>query len=73
MQAAAARKGDMDAYQLADLKECVTYFTRELPGTSSRTRGIFILMFSQLIAALHHPALRRLFCEDTNITPGSLL
>ena len=69
MQAAAARKAEMSSEALADLKECVTYFTREFPGTSSRTRGIFVLMFAQLTRPFTTRPLRRLFCQETNITP----
>ena len=66
---AAARKAEISAEALADLKECVTYFTREFPGTSSRTRGIFVLMFAQLTRPFTSRPLRRLFCQETNITP----
>ena len=69
MQTAAARKHAMGAGELADLKECVSYFTREFPATSSRTRGIFVLMAAQLMRPFTSRPLRKLFSQETNITP----
>ena len=69
MKTAAARKDAMGAAELADFTECATYFTREFPTTSDRTRSIITLMFSLLSRPFTTRPLRRLFCEDTNVRP----
>jgi hypothetical protein len=64
---AAVAQGDPDAAQ--DFKECKAYWTQEFPGVSSRSRSIFTLMFSMLVRPFITRPLRRLFAEDTTVTP----
>jgi type IV secretory pathway TraG/TraD family ATPase VirD4 len=69
LQEAAARVLDMDAGAKADFEECRAYWETEFPTTSFKTRSIFTLMFSMLTRPFTTRPLRRLFCEDTTITP----
>lgn len=64
---AAVRRGD--AALREDFKECKAYWTQEFPAVSGRSRSIFTLMFSMLVRPFITRPLRRLFSEDTTVTP----
>jgi type IV secretory pathway TraG/TraD family ATPase VirD4 len=66
---AAARMDTADAGERADFAECRAYWTAEFPTVSFKTRSIITLMFSMLTRPFTTRPLRRLFCEDTTITP----
>ncbi|MBI3867421.1 MAG: TraM recognition domain-containing protein [Verrucomicrobia bacterium] len=60
-------KGDADIR--ADFEECQTYWLREYPALSEKTRSIVDLTFSMLLRPFVTRPLRKLFCTDTNIKP----
>ena len=62
-----ARKEDPEAR--ADFEECKTYWTKEFPALSDKTRSIIVLMLGMLVRPLVTRPLRKLFSADTNITP----
>jgi len=63
-----AEAGD-DPEALKDFQECKIYWTLEFPNLSEKTRSIIVLMFSMLARPILSRPLRRLFADDTNITP----
>jgi hypothetical protein len=65
---AATAKGD-DPEARADFEECKTYWTKEFPALSDKTRSIIVLTLSMLVRPLVTRPLRRLFSADTNIKP----
>lgn len=69
MRLAASRKAQMNPDELADCTETLTYFTRELPSTSYKTRTIFTLMAAQLMRPFTARPLRSIFCRDSTIRP----
>jgi hypothetical protein len=65
---AATATGD-DPEARADYEETKTYWTKEFPNLSEKTRSIIVLMLSMLVRPLVTRPLRKLFSSDTNITP----
>jgi hypothetical protein len=63
----ATRKADPDTR--ADFEECRSYWMREFPSLSEKTRSIITLSFSMLVRPFITRPLRRLFAADTTITP----
>ncbi len=59
--------GDPEAF--ADYEECKTYWLKEFPGLSEKTRSIIVLTFSMLVRPLVTRPLRKLFSGGTTITP----
>jgi len=62
-----AKKEDAEAR--ADYEETKTYWTKEFPNLSEKTRSIIVLTLSMLVRPLVTRPLRRLFSSNTNITP----
>jgi hypothetical protein len=62
-----AKKEDAEAR--ADFEETKTYWTKEFPNLSEKTRSIIVLTLSMLVRPLVTRPLRRLFSSDTNVTP----
>jgi hypothetical protein len=58
-----------DGEARADFEECKSYWTKEFPHLSDRTRSIIVLTLSMLVRPLITRPLRKLFSSDTNITP----
>lgn len=58
-----------DGEARADFEECKSYFTKEFPTLSDRTRSIIVLTLSMLVRPLITRPLRKLFSADTNVTP----
>lgn len=54
---------------LDDFEECKTYWLQEFPNLSEKTRSIITLSFSMLVRPFLTRPLRKLFAEDSNITP----
>ena len=69
LEEAAAKVAAMDEGAKIDFAECEAYFKVELPQLSFKTRSIITLMFSMLTRPFTTRPLRRLFCENTTITP----
>jgi hypothetical protein len=69
LREAAAQAATMDDGAKADFAECDAYWKFEYPQLAFKTRSIITLMFSMLTRPFTTRPLRRLFCEDTNITP----
>jgi len=69
LREAAAHAATMDAGARADFAECEAYWKFEYPQLAFKTRSIITLMFSMLTRPFTTRPLRRLFCEDTTITP----
>ena len=72
LAAAAERMETADAATRADYEECRAYWTVEFPQVSFKTRSIITLQFSMLTRPFTTRPLRRLFCEDTTITPEAV-
>lgn len=53
----------------ADFEECSTYWLRDFPALSDKTRSSIVLGFNVLTHPLLTRPLRRLFSSDTNIKP----
>ncbi len=53
----------------ADFQECKTYWENEFPNLNDRTRSIVVLYFSMLVRPFITRPLRRLFAEQTTVTP----
>jgi len=53
----------------ADFEECRCYWEQDFPALSDRTRSVITLMFSMLVRPFITRPLRKLFSEDTTITP----
>lgn len=53
----------------ADFEDCRTYWTRDFPGLSEKTRSIITLTFSVLVQPLVTAPLRQLFSSHTNVKP----
>jgi TraM recognition site of TraD and TraG len=66
-EAEAATKDDPDAER--DYEECRSYWEIDHPALSDRTRSIITLMFGMLVRPFITRPLRKLFSEDTTITP----
>jgi len=66
-EAEAATKGNAEAER--DFAECRSYFEMDFPALSDRTRGVITLMFAVLVRPFITRPLRRLFSEDTTVTP----
>ena len=60
---------DADPETRADFDECKTYWEKDFPALSSRTRSSIMLGFNVLIRPLVTKPLRKLFSSDTNFTP----
>lgn len=69
MLRAHARKAEMNAQEVADLTETVTYWSRQFPRISLKTRSIVVLMWSVLSRPFTTRPLRRLFSEDSTTGP----
>jgi hypothetical protein len=66
-EAEALTRGDPSA--AADYAECRSYFLKDFPGLSEKTRGVIDTMLTNLIQPFLLRPLRSLFCESTNIKP----
>jgi hypothetical protein len=53
----------------ADFEECITYWLRDFPALSDKTRSSIVLGFNVLTHPLLTRPLRRLFSTDTNVRP----
>jgi type IV secretory pathway TraG/TraD family ATPase VirD4 len=53
----------------ADFEECATYWLRDFPALSDKTRSSIVLGFNVLTHPLLTRPLRKLFSTDTNIKP----
>jgi hypothetical protein len=53
----------------SDFEECSTYWLRDFPALSDKTRSSIVLGFNVLTHPLLTRPLRRLFSTDTNIKP----
>ena len=53
----------------ADFEECSTYWLRDFPALSDKTRSSIVLGFNVLTHPLQTRPLRRLFSSDTNVKP----
>jgi hypothetical protein len=67
--AADAATTNSDADARADFEECRTYWEVKFPNLNDRTRSIIVLYFSMLVRPFVTRPLRRLFADDTTITP----
>jgi hypothetical protein len=63
----ATKNGDPEAR--ADFEECRTYWTKDFPSYSDKTRSSIMMGFTVLIQPLVTRPLRKLFSSDTNIKP----
>jgi hypothetical protein len=66
-EAEAATKDNPDARR--DFEECRSYWEQDFPALSDRTRSVITLMFAVLVRPFITRPLRRLFSEDTTVTP----
>jgi hypothetical protein len=66
-EAEAATKDKPEARR--DFEECRSYFEQDFPALSDRTRGVITLIFAVLVRPFITRPLRRLFSEDTTVTP----
>jgi hypothetical protein len=66
-EAEAATKDNPEARR--DFEECRSYFEQDFPALSDRTRGVITLMFAVLVRPFITRPLRRLFSEDSTVTP----
>jgi len=64
---AATKDGDPEVR--ADFEECRTYWTKDFPSYSDKTRSSILLGFTVLIHPLVTRPLRKLFSRDTNVRP----
>ena len=58
-----------DPEKRADYEECQTYWLREFPNLSEKTRSIITLTFSMLARPFITRPLRKLFTADTTVKP----
>jgi hypothetical protein len=63
----ATKDGDPEAR--ADFEECRTYWTKDFPSYSDKTKSSILMGFTVLIQPLVTRPLRKLFSSDTNIRP----
>jgi hypothetical protein len=66
-EAEAATKDSPEAQR--DFEECRSYFEQDFPALSDRTRSVITLIFAVLVRPFITRPLRRLFSEDTTVTP----
>ena len=69
---AALRMETAEEEKQADYAECRAYWLTEFPTVSFKTRSIITLMFSMLTRPFTTRPLRRLFCQDTTVTPEAV-
>ncbi len=66
-EAEEATKNDSAARR--DFEECRSYWEQDFPALGDRTRSVITLMFAVLVRPFITRPLRRLFSEDTTVTP----
>jgi hypothetical protein len=69
VQAAERAVGNADDDTRAEFEECKSYWFREFPNLSEKTRSIITLSFAMLARPFLGPPLRTLFAADTTVTP----
>lgn len=57
------------AQQARDMQAVGSYWMKEFPQLSEKTRSVIVSTFTSLVDVLNRGVLRELFCGDTNITP----
>lgn len=66
LAAANARRHELSADRLEDLRQTVAYWLNDFPGLNSRTRSIVVSSLTSKIAGLLRSPLRKLLCTETS-------